>query len=89
MLLFNEAISSLGLNEIVLQGRKFTCTNMQTPPLLEKLDWVFTSSSWNISFPTTSARALDMVPSDHTPYIVSISTVIPKSKVFRFENYWI
>ena len=89
MLLFNEAISSLGLNEIVLQGRKFTCTNMQTPPLLEKLDWVFTSSSWNISFPTTSARALDMVPSDHTPYIVSISTVIPKSKVFRFENYWL
>jgi hypothetical protein len=60
MLLFDEAISSLGLNEIVLQGRKFTWTNMQTPPLLAKLDWVFTSSSWNVSFPSTFARALDM-----------------------------
>lgn len=45
MFMFNAAISSFGLNEIPLQGRKFTWSNMQQPPLLEKLDWVFTLNS--------------------------------------------
>jgi hypothetical protein len=35
MLLFNEAISALGLVELPLQGRKFTWTIKQTSPLLE------------------------------------------------------
>lgn len=86
--LFNEAISYLGLNEIPLQGRKFTWSNMQPPPLLEKLDWIFSSASWTLAYPNTSVKALDMPPSDHTPCVVSISTVIPKSRIFRFENYW-
>jgi hypothetical protein len=89
MLRFNAAISSLGITEIVLQGRKYTWSNMQNPPLLEKLDWVFTSSSWNISFPSTSVSALDMIPSDHCPCVVQISSNIPKSKIFRFENFWL
>ena len=38
---FNEAISNLGLVEIPLQGRRYTWSNMQPSPLLEKLDWVF------------------------------------------------
>ena len=61
---------------------------MQPSPLLEKLDWVFTSSSWTISYPNTTTKSLDMTPSNHTPCVVSISTAIPKSKVFRFENFW-
>lgn len=43
--LFNEVISSLGLNEVLLQGIKYTWSNMQSTPLMEKLDWVFTSNS--------------------------------------------
>lgn len=30
-----------------------------------------------------------MTPSDHTPCIVTIVTTIPKSKIFRFENFWL
>jgi hypothetical protein len=41
MLLFNEAISSLGIDEIRLHGRWFTWTNKQQPPLLERLDCFF------------------------------------------------
>lgn len=89
MFRFNAAISCLGINEIVLQGRKFTWSNMQPSLLLEKLDWVFTSNNWAISYPTTSVKALDMVPSDHYPCVVSISTLIPKNKIFRFENFWL
>lgn len=29
-----------------------------------------------------------MVPSDHCPCLVSVSTVIPRSRIFIFENYW-
>ena len=46
MLLFIEAISALGLIELPLHGKKYTWTNKQSPPLLERLDWFFTSSSW-------------------------------------------
>lgn len=45
MFRFNASLSQLGLNEIVLHGRKFTWSNMQPPPVLGKLDWVFTSNS--------------------------------------------
>jgi len=45
MLLFNDAISSLGLIELPLYGKKFTWTNKQPSPLMERLDWFFTSSS--------------------------------------------
>lgn len=88
IMMFNAAISHLGIQEIPLQGRKFTWSNMQPSPLLEKLDWVFSSASWTLSYPNTSVRALDMAPSDHTPLVVNISTTIPKAKIFRFENYW-
>ncbi|XP_066351661.1 uncharacterized protein [Miscanthus floridulus] len=88
MLLFNDAISALGLNEIYLQGRKFTWSNKKTSPLLEKLDWAFTSNSWALTYPDTSLSALDMTPY-HCPCIVRISTHIPKNGTFRFENYWI
>jgi len=46
MLLFNEAMSALGLVELPLYGKKFTWTNKQPSPLLERLNWFFTSSSW-------------------------------------------
>ena len=30
-----------------------------------------------------------METSDHVPCLISISTAIPKSHIFRFENYWL
>lgn len=38
MYLFNEAISSLGLVDLPLKGRRFTWSNKQPSPLLERLD---------------------------------------------------
>lgn len=38
MLLFNGAISVLGLTELPLKGQRFTWTNKQHSPLLESLD---------------------------------------------------
>jgi hypothetical protein len=61
---------------------------MQRVPLLEKSDWVFTSSSWALSYPDTSVQMLSRPLCDHSPYVISISTFVPKSKLFRFENFW-
>jgi hypothetical protein len=44
MLPFNDLIQHLDLVEIQFQERAFTWSNMQNDPLLEKLDWVFTST---------------------------------------------
>jgi len=61
---------------------------MQADPLLVKLDWVFTSSSWTLSFPATHVQPLSRPTSDHIPYVLHIGRNIPRSKKFRFENYW-
>ncbi|KAG2650715.1 hypothetical protein PVAP13_1NG196719, partial [Panicum virgatum] len=87
MLHFNEAISALGLIDLILKGRRFTWSNKQNPPLLERLDWFFTSNSWTSLFPDSSVSTLNMETSDHVPCLVSIGTNIPKSAIFRFENY--
>lgn len=89
MFRFNSMISALGLNEVKLQGRKFPWSNMQPNPLLEKLDWVFINNCWLSSFPITSVKAIDMIPSDHCPCIITVSSSIPKGHIFRFENYWL
>ena len=87
MLHFNEALSALGVVELPLHGQRFTWTNKQLSPLLERLDWFFTSQSWTNSFPITCVTTLTMETSDHSPCLISINTTIPKGKVFRFENY--
>jgi hypothetical protein len=89
MLIFNEAISNLGLIELPLMGKRFTWSNMQQDPLLEKLDWFFTSASWTSSFPSTFVHSLTKPTSDHVPCVVTIGTNIPKSNLFRFQNYWL
>ena len=60
---------------------------MQTPPMLEKLDWVFTSNSWTTSYPETTVTGLIREPSDHCPCLVSVQAAIPKGKMFRFKIY--
>jgi hypothetical protein len=87
--IFNEIISYLGLLELPLKGRNFTWSNMQDQPLLQQIDWFFTSYCWISAYPNTLVSPLAKSTSDHTPCVVSISTVIPKANVFQFENHWI
>lgn len=89
ILIFNDIISHLGLLELPLKGTSFTWSNMQDNPLLQQLDWFFTSPSWTLAFSNTDVQALTRSTSDHVPCVVKISTKIPKSSIFRFENYWV
>jgi hypothetical protein len=89
MLLFNDIIGHLGLLELPLKGRAYTWSNMQAVPLLEQLDWFFTSANWIVDYPNSMVLPLAKTGSDHIPCVVTIGTDIPKAKIFRFENYWI
>jgi hypothetical protein len=89
MLLFNDIIQHLDLVQIPLKDRAYTWSNMQANSLLEKLDWVFTSSNWTLMFPNTMAYALTHSVSDHVPYVVQMESGVPKSNNFRFENHWV
>jgi hypothetical protein len=60
---------------------------MQANLLLAKLDWGFSSTSWTLYFPDTKVVPSSRSIPDHIPYVIQIRTQIPKSQVFRFENY--
>jgi hypothetical protein len=89
MFLFNEVIGHLGLMELPLKGRAFTWSNMQKQPLLEQLDWFFTSADWISVYPNTVVHPLAKSSSDHVSCVVNISTNIPKVNLFRFESFWV
>jgi chaperonin cofactor prefoldin len=62
---------------------------MQQDPLLEQLDWCFTSINWISDYPNTLLLPLAKTSSDHVPCMVQIGTSIPKAQLFRFENHWV
>jgi hypothetical protein len=84
---FNDAIRRLRLVEIPLKGCIHTPINKQFNPLLERVDWFFTSNAWTTLCPNTLANALSRDTLDHTPCLISATTNIPKTHVFKFENY--
>jgi hypothetical protein len=88
MMNFSSAMQALDLEEIPLKGRNYTWSSMQDDPLLEKLDWIFTSAEWTSDFPNTMAFPLARLGSDHIPIHIQVGTHIPKAQLFRVENYW-
>jgi hypothetical protein len=51
--LSNDTIWDLSLQEIPLSDRNFTWSNMQTPPILSKLDRVLINSAWDDILPNS------------------------------------
>lgn len=68
---FNDVIHSLGLREVDMGGGKYTWTNKQRHPTLEKLDRVLMSFSWEDLYPLVSVRKLVREVSDHNPLLLS------------------
>jgi hypothetical protein len=89
MMNFNAIIQACDLEEIPLKVSAFTWSNMQDSPLLERLDWVFTSPDWTTKFPNTLSYTVARLGSDHVPIHIQIGNNIPKSTIFRFENHWL
>jgi exonuclease III len=87
--LFNNTLDCLGVVELQLQDCLFTWSNMRSAPTLARLDRAFVNNDHTSSFPSTTLTTLPRLASDHKPLLVSMSTSIPKSRVFRFENAWL
>lgn len=85
---FNAIINSLSLREIHMGGGKYTWTNNQKHPTLEKLDRVLMSFDWENLFPLVTVRKLVRDVSDHNPLLLSSDirkNDVPHHREFRFE----
>jgi hypothetical protein len=67
-------------------GNKFTWTNKQVSPLLERLDWFFASTSWITNYLGSFASTLSRDVSDHSPCLISFSTDIPKAECLGLKS---
>jgi hypothetical protein len=86
---FNAIINAYELMEIVMNGGKYTWSNNQTPPTLEKLDR-FLSKGWEDIFPRVVVRKLPREISDHNPLILITENNTPlKHLDFKFELSWL
>lgn len=90
--LFNSIINTLALREMHIGGGKYTWTNNQTHPTLEKLDRVLMSEDWEELFPLVSIRKLVREISDHNPLLLASGEEgreAPKPREFCFDLSWI
>jgi hypothetical protein len=87
---FNAIINAYELMEIVMNGGKYTWSNNQTPPTLEKLDRFLMSKGWEDIFPRVVVRKLPRETSDHNPPILITENNTPlKHLEFKFELSWL
>lgn len=89
IMIFNTMIMAYDLVKIPFKGRVYTWSNMQEIPLLEKIDWIFSSPHWTTKYPNTMAVPMAKLSSDHVPINIQIGSNIPESEIFRFEEFWI
>lgn len=88
-LAFSQTVSSLGLRDIYMQGRRFTWANTRQRPAMAKLDRCLISADWSMKFPNSTQRTLPNTSSDHCPVLYTAATNYSRSKIVRFENFWL
>lgn len=88
--LFNHIINTQELTELYLNDGKYTWSNNQENPTLEKLDRVLINDEWEKFFPLSIIHKTVRFMSDHNPIIISTgSKHTGKRKPFRFETSWL
>lgn len=88
--MFNQIINTYELRDIHLSGGKYTWSNNQSIPTLEKLDRVLMNKAWETHFPMTNIRKKPRIMSDHNPLTLSVDQKVEhKRKPFRFEISWL
>jgi len=85
---FRSFLNQAQLQEVDLVGRRFTWSNHQGAPTLERLDRVFESVDWFERFPTHCFKALSSDCSDHSPLFLFLCSRITAKRHFRFESFW-
>jgi exonuclease III len=89
MELFNDFIGDFQLRDLHINGVKFSWTNKQQDPIMEKLDRVLMTSSWDIQYANSYAWFKARVGSDHSPLVLDTGEKRePRTKYFYFQERW-
>jgi uncharacterized protein (DUF2249 family) len=78
------------LRDLPLNGGKFTWSNIQADPNLDRLDRILISKDWENLFPLSKIRNNPRILSDHNPLILCSELEVKKNtKQFSFETAWV
>ena len=84
---FKAVIDDLNLKEI---GRRhFTWSNEQDNPTLTRIDRLFCTPDWELTFPTCFLHSLPSLMSDHTPLLLQGELEHCHNRTFHFEIFWV
>ncbi len=88
MSMFSDLVSKLELIDLPMGNQRFTWSNMQSTPMLAKMDRFLISTEWDQAFPLSKVVALPRVTSDHSSILFTGWTELPPPG-FRFEDAWL
>lgn len=86
---FKEFVDDCELKEPYMHGRRFTWSNEREQPVLTKIDRVFVSVDWELSYPDVLLQALSTNIFYHSPLHLTTSVPFCAKKRFHFEMYWL
>lgn len=75
------------LIDLHLSGGRFTCTNLQQPPLLVRLDRFLVTVDWESHCPKWVQFRLKRPVSDHASIVVNRKAGVKARSPFRFDNF--
>ena len=85
---FRRFIDTAELQELHLDGRRFTWSSERVAPTLARLDRVFATEEWLTSFPNHTLLALSSECSDRAPLRLTTVAMLHTFKRFQFETIW-
>lgn len=74
------------LRELPISETKYTWSNMQEVPCLNKLYHFFLSTEWGSSFPSSKGESSPRPTSDHILILLNGKCVMTDPRPFKFEN---
>ena len=83
---FDDLIRSLSRIKPPLAGRLFTWSCDWQPPTSAKVDKFLFSLEWEEKYPSTYARTLPYILSDHIPILIDSVDIPLRPAIIRFEN---
>jgi hypothetical protein len=88
--IFNSIINTFELIDLHMNGGKYTWSNNQMNPTLERLDRFLVNKSWEKLFPLSLVYKMPRELSDHNPLVISLNINQPlRNLSFRFELSWL
>lgn len=85
--MFNLIINAHELRDINMNGGRFTWSNNQSEPTLQKLDRIMVNEKWEKEFPLTNVRKIPRFLSNHNPLLLCTNQdQTAKPRNFCFET---